>query len=77
MFRDRLELAPRSKWVETNMLRIFKSCSSYDFHDGLGFPFVVSVILRGIVPVANNEISAEEDGIFMFFPNHCWYPYSF
>jgi len=76
MIRDPLQLALRSKWVATNMLRIFQPCS-YDFHDGLDFPFVVSVILRGRVPVADNEISAEEDSIFMFFPNYCWYPYSF
>jgi len=53
MFRDPLELTLRSKWVVTNMLRIFQFCS-YDFQDDLGFNFVASVTLRGIVPVADN-----------------------
>jgi len=75
MFRDPLEFALWSKWGVTNVLRIFQSYSC-DFHDGLGFPFVVSVILRGIVPMVDNEVSAKENGIFMFFPNYeyYWYP---
>jgi hypothetical protein len=62
MFRDSLITALRPKWVAINMLSIFNSFSC-DFHDGLGFSFVVFVILRVIVSLVDNEISDVEVGI--------------